>query len=161
DELTLGSDGGEIRSVELAASVGVKLVERDLADQVATYLGLLASNRSQDRRRMTISASGTGERDVLVSYISEGPVWTTTYRIVLPSTGKPMLQGWAIVDNTIGEDWTDVELSLVAGAPQSFIQQLSQPQYVPRPVVGLSRMTAPTPQIHGATLNESVPEASP
>src|SRR5262249_49551245 len=134
DELTLVSDGGEIRSVELAASVGVKLVERDLADQDATYLGLLASNRSQDRRRMTISASGTGERDVLVSYISEVPIWKTTYRIVLPSTGKPMLQGWAIVDNTIGEDWTDVELSLVAGAPQSFIQQLSQPQYVPRPV---------------------------
>ena len=33
------------------------------------------------------------------------------------------LEGWAIVDNTVGEDWNDVELSLVAGAPQSFMQQ--------------------------------------
>jgi hypothetical protein len=39
------------------------------------------------------------------------------------------LQGWAIVDNTIGEDWKDVQLSLVAGSPQSFVQDISQPFY--------------------------------
>ncbi len=65
------------------------------------------------------------------------PIWKTTYRIVLPSSAgsKPLLQGWAVVDNTIGEDWNDVQLSLVAGAPQSFIQPLSQPQYVQRQVI--------------------------
>lgn len=56
---------------------------------------------------------------------------------VLPDKGKPLLQAWAIVDNTIGEDWNNVELSLVAGAPQSFIQQISQPYYGRRPVVPL------------------------
>jgi len=38
-----------------------------------------------------------------------------------------LLQGWAIVDSTVGEDWDGAELSLVAGAPHSFIQQLSEP----------------------------------
>ena len=52
-----------------------------------------------------------------------------------------MLQGWAVVDNTIGEDWNDVELSLVAGAPQSFIQPLSQPLYTQRPTIGVSRVS--------------------
>ena len=81
---------------------------------------------------------------------------------MLPSGegGRPLLQGWAVVDNTVGEDWNAVELSLVAGAPQSFIQQLSQPQYVARPLVGISRATAAAPQIHGATMNESVAEAA-
>jgi hypothetical protein len=39
------------------------------------------------------------------------------------------MQGWAVVDNTVGADWENVQLSLVAGAPQSFIQPLSQPIY--------------------------------
>ena len=66
---------------------------------------------------MTIATNGTGERQLYVSYISEVPVWKTTYRVVLPSKNEsePLLQGWAIVDNTVGEDWSNVELSLVAG----------------------------------------------
>ena len=107
DELTLVTDGGDIRSVELGPAVSVKLAERESADQVGAYLGLLASNRSQNRRRLTIATVGTTERDVMVSYISEVPVWKTTYRLVLPTGGTPVLQGWAVVDNTIGEDWNE------------------------------------------------------
>ena len=153
DELTLVGDGGEIRTVEITPAVTVKLAERESTEQVGTYMGLLASARAQDRRRMTIATAGTGERDLLVSYISEVPIWKTTYRIVLPArSGPALLQAWAIVDNTIGEDWQNVELSLVAGAPQSFIQQLSQPLYLQRPVVPLPKSLHLTPQTHQATL---------
>ena len=86
-----------------------------------------------------------------MSYISEVPVWKCTYRIVVPREGKPLLQGWAIVDNTVGEDWKNVELSLVAGAPQSFVQELSQPYYTRRPVVPLPENAMVTPQTHEAT----------
>lgn len=118
------------------------------------YLGLIASSRDQDLRRMTISTTGAGERNLYVSYISEMPIWKTTYRLVLSSRAekKPLLQGWAIVDNTIGEDWNDVEVSLVAGAPHSFIQQLSQPYYGRRPAVPLPESVQLTPQTHAATL---------
>src|SRR5208282_4080540 len=58
-------------------------------------------------------------------------------------------------DNTVGEDWKDVELSLVAGAPQSFIQDISQPFYVRRPVVELPPSVMLTPQEHEGTVNES------
>ena len=65
---------------------------------------------------MVISTSGSGERPLFVSYVSEVPIWKTTYRLVLREQGaKPLLQGWAIIDNTIGEDWTGVELSLKGG----------------------------------------------
>jgi len=117
--------------------------------------GMVASTRDQDVRRMAISTAGAGDRELLVSYISEVPVWKCTYRIVVPKEGKPLLQGWAIVDNTVGEDWKNVELSLVAGAPQSFVQELSQPYFTRRPVVPLPENAMVTPQTHEATMEES------
>jgi hypothetical protein len=154
DYLSLVTDAGEVRSLEVTPATSVRLLERELSEQVRRYLGLVASTRDRDLRRMTISAAGQGERPLFVSYISEVPVWKTTYRIVLPSKSaqKPLLQGWAIVDNTVGEDWENVELSLVAGAPQSFVLQLSQPYYQRRPVVALPESAMLTPQTHQATL---------
>ncbi len=153
DELTLVGDGGEIRVVEITPAVAVKLVERESTEQVDAFLTLLASSRAQDRRRMTIATAGSGERDLLVGYISE----VTDLEDDVPDrdaveAGAALLQAWAIVDNTIGEDWQNVELSLVAGAPQSFIQQLSQPLYVQRPVVATPKSLLIAPQTHSATL---------
>jgi hypothetical protein len=154
DEISLITDGGEVRTVDLNSSTSVKIAEKDLQVEVGRYLGLLASSRDQDVRRMEISTTGTGERSLYVSYISEVPIWKTTYRIVLSSKAdkKPLLQGWAIVDNTVGEDWDGVELSLVAGAPHSFIQQLSEPFYGRRPVVALPESVQLSPQTHAAML---------
>ena len=156
DEISVVTDAGEVRTVELGPTTSVRIAERDLNQEVSRYLGLLATTREKDLRRMTISAAGAGDRQLYVSYISEVPLWKTTYRLVLPSKPgvKPLLQGWAIVDNTVGEDWSDVELSLVAGAPQSFIQQLSQPYYARRPVVPLPESVQLTPQTHAATLEQ-------
>jgi hypothetical protein len=152
-EMTLVTDEGTIRTVELTPSTSVRLAERDVRDDLSSYLGIVASTRSEDVRRMVLSASGTGSRRLAVSYISEVPIWKSTYRLVLPDAGrKPVLQGWAVVDNTIGQDWANVELSLVAGAPQSFVQQISQPYYLQRPVVPLPRSVQLQPQTHAATL---------
>lgn len=154
DLITLVSYSGDVRSIEVTPAVSVRLADHDVNDEVSRYLGLLSSVRQEDLRRMTISTSGSGDRHLYVSYISEVPVWKTTYRIVLPSkpTEEPLLQGWAIVDNTVGEDWDNVELSLVAGAPQSFIQQLSQPYYARRPVVALPELAQLTPQTHESAM---------
>ncbi|HYM77999.1 MAG TPA: DUF4139 domain-containing protein [Candidatus Dormibacteraeota bacterium] len=153
-QVSLVTDSGEVRIFDLTPSTTVRVVEKEVNDEVGKYMGLVASTRDQDVRRMTISTAGDGERNLLVSYISEVPVWKSTYRIVIPSEGKPLLQGWAIVDNTVGEDWDNVELSLVAGAPQSFVQELSQPYYARRPVVGLPENAMLSPQTHEATMEE-------
>jgi len=153
-QISVVSDGGEVRIFDLTPSTSVRVAEKEVNEEVGKYLGLVASTRDQDVRRMTISTAGDGERNLLVSYISEVPVWKSTYRIVIPTEGKPLLQGWAIVDNTVGEDWKDVELSLVAGAPQSFVQELSQPYYTRRPVVALPENAMLTPQTHEATMEQ-------
>ncbi len=161
------TDSGEMRNFELGPGTSVRLAERELSDEVGRYLNLVGSLRARDLRRMTISAMGSGDRDVFVSYISEVPVWKSTYRIILSDKPdqKPLLQGWAIVDNTVGEDWKDVQLSLVAGAPQSFIQNISQPYYTRRPTVALPEAYMLTPQTHetalsGRNLNDVI-ELSP
>ena len=154
DIISLVTDGGEIREIEVTPSTRVRLADTGMHGEMNRYLSLLASEREEDLRRMTLAATGTGERQLFVSYISEVPVWKTTYRLVLTSNHakKPLLQGWAIVDNTVGEDWNNVELSLVAGAPQSFIQQLSQPYYGRRAVVALPQQYETVPQTHEARL---------
>ncbi len=157
DQISLLDDGGNVRSFALEPGVNVRFADRDLEMELTRALGLMDSSHQEDTRHLVLSTAGAGERQIRVSYISEVPVWKTTYRIVLPGPTsaegtKPLLQGWAVVDNTVGEDWNDVELSLAAGAPQSFIQQLSQPYYMQRPTVGLPRGVLLSPQTHNSTL---------
>jgi hypothetical protein len=158
DVVSVVTDTGELRAVDLTPAVRVRVVERDLRQEIGRYLDLVGSTREQDVRSLLISTTGSGDRQLFVSYISEVPVWKSTYRLVLPSKGAPLLQGWAIVDNTIGEDWRNIDLSLVAGAPQSFIQQISQPYYTRRPVVPMPANVQLAPQTHQATLQSGLEE---
>jgi hypothetical protein len=158
DQISLLDDSGNVRSFVLESGTEIRFADRDLEQEMSRALGLLDSSHQEDTRHLVLSTAGVGERQLRVSYISEVPVWKTTYRIVLPGPSspegtKPLLQGWAVVDNTVGEDWVDVELSLAAGAPQSFIQQLSQPYYMQRPTVGLPRGVLLSPQTHSSTLS--------
>jgi hypothetical protein len=158
-QVAILTDSGELRTFDLTPATSVRIAEQDLNHEVGRYLNLIGSSRAKDLRTMNIATAGKGGRDVMVSYISEVPVWKSTYRIVLPKDAKqqPLLQGWAIVDNTIGEDWKDVQLSLVAGSPQSFVQQISQPMYARRPSVDLPQSAMLTPQTHEATMDAPPP----
>jgi hypothetical protein len=155
DTISLVSESGDVSTIVLDPGVTVRILEADLNQEVSRYLALVGSIRDQDVRRLSIATAGTGDRDLFVSYVSEVPVWKATYRLMLPAEGDtrgPLLQGWAIVDNTVGQDWDNVQLSLVAGAPQAFIQQISRPYYVQRPVVGLPERALLAPQTHQAAM---------
>ncbi len=121
-DISLLTDGGDVRSFPLDPSTTLRFADRELEQELVHALGLLNSSYQEDTRHLLLTTAGTGARDLRVSYNSEVPVWKTTYRIILPGPGspagtRPLLQGWAVVDNTVGEDWNDVELSLAAGAP--------------------------------------------
>ena len=75
------------------------------------------------------------------------PVWKSSYRLIFGDK-EPMLEGWAIVDNTTGEDWTKVKLSLVSGRPISFVSQLYAPKYINRPGAELADDAAAQPVVH-------------
>src|SRR5262249_8545119 len=100
----------------------------------------------KDSRTFTFFAQGKGTRTVRVSYTLASPVWKATYRILLGEEGKdPLIQGWAVVDNTLDEDWEDVQLALVSGLPGSFVHGLCTPRYSRRPVVEVQETTAVLP----------------
>jgi hypothetical protein len=149
--LTVVSDSGEVRTIELTPATSVRLLDTDLHQDVTRYLQLLAGNRSQGLRHLTLNDRGSGSRELRVSYISEVPIWKSTYRILFTDSTNAAnhtatLQGWAVVDNTVGEDWNNVQLSLIAGAPQSFIQPLSDPIYSRRPEIPIAQQAQLTPQ---------------
>jgi len=85
------------------------------------------------RRTVRLTLDGR-EHDLLVGYTVETPIWRPSYRLVF-SEGTAQVQAWGIVQNLSGEDWSDVDLSLVAGAPVSFRSQLSRPTVPLRPTV--------------------------
>ncbi len=152
DILNLLTDAG-LRAVPMDTVSTLKLTNEKLDAELRKALALLASAHATDKKSVELSFIGKGERRVQVGYIQEAPVWKTTYRLVL-SDEKPLLQGWAIVENTSEEDWNKVNLSLVSGRPISFVMDLYQPLYVPRPEVQLDLFASLRPQIYGQDLAE-------
>ena len=67
------------------------------------------SAKKKDARSFSIFARGEGERRLRLAYTVAAPVWKATYRLILGEEDQPpMIQGWAVVDNTQDEDWENV-----------------------------------------------------
>jgi hypothetical protein len=161
--LTVIATTGAARVIELTPSLTVRPLDANLQGQLDRYLELLSATHSTGLRHLTLDALGQGQRQLRVSYISEVPVWKATYRMVFPrvANGSATVQGWAVVDNTVGADWENVQLSLVAGAPQSFIQPLSQPLYTRRPEIPIATEAQTTPQTHEAAVEQDEAQTKP
>ncbi|MFI5380546.1 MAG: DUF4139 domain-containing protein [Tepidisphaerales bacterium] len=143
--------GGTIRTVNMDDVVKLELEDPQLGEELNKALAALAHARDQDKKPVTINFQGDGERIVRLGYVVETPIWKTSYRLLLsPEKDKHQLQGWAIVENQTDNDWNDVQLSLVSGRPISFIQELYQPLYIPRPVVQPELYASLRPQTYDA-----------
>ncbi|MGH7436110.1 MAG: DUF4139 domain-containing protein, partial [Polyangiaceae bacterium] len=95
-----------------------------------------------------------------VGYVAESPVWRPSYRLVVGAAGEADLQAWGIVENLSGEDWKDVKLSLIAGAPLAFQADLGTPVIPPRPMVtDNGEVIAAVP--HGETTLKQQPAPPP
>lgn len=115
-------------------------------DELNSLLDILSASLNKGQKRLSIYTMGKGKREVSVSYVVESPVWKTSYRLVLPPTDylptdsiEAMLQGWALVDNITDEDWQNINLSLVAGLPISFIHDLYTPRFRQRPIIAVEQ----------------------
>ena len=140
------TDSSEVRSFDLHHLAGLKILDAALRRDLDYYLRTQLSAKKKDARTFTFFAQGPGSRTIRLSYTLEAPVWKATYRILLGEEGKPpMIQGWAVVDNTQDEDWENVQLSLVAGLPVSFVHDLYTPRYIRRPEVRVQETTGVLP----------------
>jgi hypothetical protein len=85
-------------------------------------------------RTVVLSLDGKAH-DLAVGYVAESPVWKPCYRLIVHPDGQADLQAWGVVENLSGEDWKDIRLTLIAGAPLAFQAQLGDPVIPLRPTV--------------------------
>ncbi|HEY3835699.1 MAG TPA: hypothetical protein VGL72_03980 [Bryobacteraceae bacterium] len=154
EQITLLLDNGDLRNFDLGAAASLRLSDPKLQSQFKDYLAAVTAARSTDRRSVYIDSTDAKSRDVVASYMIPTPIWKSSYRLILDTAGQPMLEGWAIVDNTTGEDWINVKMSLVSGKPISFISQLYQPRYVQRQTSDLPELQALAPVLYGGALKK-------
>ncbi|TVQ54447.1 MAG: hypothetical protein EA377_05425 [Phycisphaerales bacterium] len=153
--LNLVTNSG-IRSVPLSSADSIQLADARLQEELDRALFAMVSSRDTEQKAVDIRFIGEGERRVRIGYLIETPVWKTSYR--LDMTGdEPLLQGWAIVENTMNDDWKDVRLSLVSGRPISFVQDLYTPLYLARPVVRPQLFASLRPKSHDRAAPPSPP----
>lgn len=137
-----------LTSVALSGVQSVKLTNERLDAELRQALAVLALTHADDKKTVSLRFFGEGKRRVQVGYVQNAPIWKTSYRLVLGDEA-PLLQGWAIVENTTEEDWKEVNLSMVSGRPISFVMDLYQPLYVPRPTVEPELFASLRPQTYG------------
>jgi hypothetical protein len=156
--LSLLTDDGEVRSFDLHSLAGLQMLDAALRQDLDFYLRTQLSAKKKDSRTFTFFAQGQGQRTIRLSYTLEAPVWKATYRILLGEEGRPpLIQGWAVVDNTQDEDWENIQLSLIAGLPVSFVHDLYTPRYIKRPEVKVQETTGVLPpEVEEGMLMEAV-----
>ncbi len=157
--VTLRTDNGKLVVYPIKSITGIEILDRTLAVGLDESLDVSLNEGEWKPVSLAIRLASDGEHDLRASYIVEMPRWKPAYRIVM-ADDKPLLQGWAIVDNVSGEHWKNVQLSLVAGAPLSFIYDLHSSQYIDR--VDMSpqgRQLAAAPPVEEGGIAEAADEA--
>ncbi len=105
--------------------------------------------------RMTIAVPKDAPHDLKLSYVTESPAWKPSYRISLEKNAKVDFQGWAIVDNTSGEDWKNVKLGVGSSSALSFRFDLRSVRLVERERLESDLPFAMAPPTGGSTYANS------
>jgi hypothetical protein len=156
EQITLLMEAGDLRNFDLGAAAGIRFTEGRLQIQLKDYLAALTEARSKEKRSVYIDSTDSKRREVVASYMVPTPVWKSSYRLIFGAGTQPTLEGWAIVDNTTGEDWNKVDLSLVSGRPISFISPLYEPRYVTRQTAELAEDRASAPVVYEGAMGDAV-----
>ncbi|MBI5252416.1 MAG: DUF4139 domain-containing protein [Desulfomonile tiedjei] len=161
--LVLLTEAGQIRSLDLFAISEFSLADEALQRDLRRLLDLSLDSKYTNRKKLTVSAAGQGERGVRIGYLIEMPIWKCSYRIIFDEKKKdapPLLQGWALAENNTEDDWKDVTISFVAGNPMSYVMDLYSPYYVKRvqvPIPGLQNLAVDWGAVSRPDLSEELP----
>jgi hypothetical protein len=96
---------------------------------------------------MTLALPSNAPADLVLTYVTEAPAWKPSYRVVVGKDDKVMLEGWAIVDNTSGEDWKDVLVGVGSSSALSFHFDLWSVRQVARATLHANESFAVAPPV--------------
>ena len=157
----MGADG--LRQFILEDADSLQFADARLRDEIAGALAKIAAGGAKDVRVLRLAAKGQGARALHVAYLAAAPVWKTSYRLLLdpaPDAKKGVLQGWATLENLSGQDWRNVDLTLVSGRPVAFRQQLYRAYMVERPEAPLDLGERLTPLADAGAVALPAPSAA-
>ncbi|HMP60650.1 MAG TPA: DUF4139 domain-containing protein, partial [Gemmatales bacterium] len=158
--VNLFTDAG-LKSLALDQVQELRFLNPTMDNELKRALETLALSHDTRKKSVSINFKGEGKRSVRVGYVVEHPLWKTSYRLVLDKDKEPFLQGWAIVENTSDEDWSNVRVMLVSGRPISFVMDLYTPLYLGRPRVDLELFASLRPPTHGGAMDARREVAAP
>ncbi|WP_127105195.1 hypothetical protein [Pararhodobacter zhoushanensis] len=163
--LNLQADDGVMHSFVMDDALGVRFA--DAADQATLTDALRAWRGAANPRRveMVLDSDNATPRDVDLVYLQNAPLWRTAWRAVDTPDGIRLI-GWAVVENTTGIDWDDIELTLATGSVRAISARLYERRYAEREEAAMGGRSAPVPQaglFRGAmgAMAESVPAPAP
>ena len=165
--LVLLSEAGPIRSLDLLTISEFSLADEALQRDLRRLLDLSLDSKYTNRKKLTLNATGQGERDLRIGYLIEMPIWKCSYRVIFDERKKdapPLLQGWALAENNTEDDWKNVTISFVAGNPISYVMDLYSPYYVKRPQVpipGFQNLAVDWGAVSPPDLAKEVPASAP
>lgn len=157
--LSVLTESGDIETHDLGSVSSVRLVDPELQRQLSEYLRSLNVSRSREQKSVYVDSTKDAARKLNVAYTIPMPSWKSSYRLVLDAgtAKKPILEGWAIIDNTTNEDWTKVDLSVISGRPVSFVSRLYEPKFMQREVAELAEDKALAPKVYKGAMAEPPP----
>jgi len=94
---------------------------------------------------MKLQLPNKNTADVVLTYVTESPAWKPSYRVVVGDKGKVLVEGWAIVDNTSGEDWKGVTVGVGSSSALSFKYDLWSVRQVHRETLASEEKFAVAP----------------
>jgi hypothetical protein len=121
--LALQGTDGSIRQIALDDATDLTFDDAADRDAIARGLAALRAAGRGDALAVTLSSSAPAPRDVTLGWLQPAPVWKTAWRAEDGPDGLT-LTGWAILENTTGQDWDNVTLTLATGAVQALEARL-------------------------------------
>ena len=142
-QLILLQDDDVITKHNFSEIKSVDIMNDEIKKDLKFFLETVIAGKKKDAKKIIINCESGGadevERNIFVSYIRESPIWKTSYRLIMSkkqaSEQKCLLSGWSLIENTTNQDWEDIELSLVAGMPVSFVYDFYRPIFIQRPII--------------------------
>ena len=139
----LGEENGKIVKIPFSEITEFNILNKDIMEDLKFFLDTIIAGIKKDSKKIIIHCeskrSDKSQRKVRVSYLHESPIWKTSYRLIMSKTqekeNKCLLAGYSLIENVTNQDWEDIDLTLVAGMPVSFIYDFYRPILMDRPVV--------------------------
>ncbi|WP_035484704.1 DUF4139 domain-containing protein [Geminicoccus roseus] len=131
--LMLSTEDGLV-AIDLNEADAIQFDDPAAQDALEKVLVRSAQTRSDERRTLEILTDAAPDTEVELGLLVETPVWKPTWRLILDKDNA-RIQGWAVVENRTGQDWSEVQLTLTDGDARTLRQELTRAWYVERETV--------------------------